>query len=68
MNIMRIVILLHYANERRNIAESNLEAMEDFLQDVLGDYDIHTINDKDKERIKEFVKGIMAEWDEREGQ
>ena len=48
-SVMELQEKYHYANERRNIAESNLEAMEDFLQDVFGDSDIHTINDKDKE-------------------
>lgn len=28
---------------------------------------LHRINDKDKERIKAFVKQIEAEWDAEEG-
>lgn len=46
---------------------SQKKEMRDYLEDVFGDPEPYTINDKDKERIKMFVKGIMKEWDTEEG-
>lgn len=65
-SVMELQEKYHHANELRNFAESCKESMEEFLRDVFGDAEIYSINDKDKERIKEFVKGIMAEWDDRD--
>ena len=48
---------------RRSIAEQSKKEMSDYLEDVFGDPEPYTINDKDKERIKAFVKSIMKEWD-----
>jgi hypothetical protein len=33
------------------------------LEDIFGDKEIDSINDKDKERIKAFVKQIYDEWE-----
>ena len=55
--VMELQEKYHHANELRNFAESCKESMEEFLRDVFGDAEIYSINDKDKERIKEFVKG-----------
>lgn len=50
---------------KTQIAESSEESARDFLEEVFGDRDPETINDKDKERIKAFVQSIFAEWDAR---
>lgn len=42
------------------------EGREEFLTDIFGDPEPETINEKDKKRIKEFVQGIMAEWEQEE--
>ena len=47
----------------KNLAEIGEKEAHDFLEDVFGDREPYTINDKDKERIKAFVKSIMEEWD-----
>ena len=51
----------------KNLAEIGEKEAHDFLEDVFGDREPYTINDKDKERIKMFVKGIMKEWDMKGG-
>jgi hypothetical protein len=53
---------------RRSIAEQSKKEMSDYLEDVFGDPEPYTINDKDKERIKAFVKSIMKEWDMKGGE
>ncbi len=54
----------HWAMERKNASEMSEKICRDFLEDVFGDKEIDTINDSDKERIKEFVRGIMKEWED----
>lgn len=54
------------AKNRERIAKLGQYGAYDFLEEIFGDRDIDTINDKDKERIKEFVKQIEAEWDNEE--
>lgn len=53
----------HRAVESKTLAEIGEKEAHDFLEDVFGDREPYTINDKDKERIKAFVKNIMEEWD-----
>lgn len=57
----------HAAIAARRIAEIGKESVDDFMEEVFGDREIHCINDKDKERIRAFVKQIEAEWDAEEG-
>lgn len=57
----------HAAVEAKQLAKIGEKSAHDFLEDIFGDRDIDTINDKDKERIKAFVKQIYAEWDAEEG-
>lgn len=64
--VMELQEKYHRANERRNLAEISEKEMRDFLQDVFGDEEPHTINDKDKARIRDFVQNLMKEWDEKE--
>ena len=58
----------HGAIVSKNMAKIGEREAHDFLEDVFGDREPYTINDKDKERIKVFVKGIMKEWDMEEGE
>lgn len=53
----------HTACEQRNAEKFIQEAQKDFLLDVFGDEEPYSINDKDKQRIKEFVQSIFKEWD-----
>ena len=53
----------HGAVASKTLAEIGKKEAHDFLEDVFGDREPYTINDKDKERIKAFVKSIMDEWD-----
>ena len=57
----------HAAIAARQLAEIGKKSVVDFMEEVFGDREIHCINDKDKERIKAFVKQIEAEWDAEEG-
>ena len=50
------------ACEQRNLEKSIQESQKDFLLDVFGDEEPYSINDKDKQRIKEFVQSIFDEW------
>ena len=55
---------LHCAMNRERVAKLGEEDVTDFLEEIFGDRNIDSINDKDKERIKEFVKKIEAEWED----
>ena len=57
----------HAAIEAKNLAEIGEKSVLDFTEAVFGDREIYCINDKDKERIKAFVRQIEAEWDAEEG-
>ena len=47
----------HGAIEAKNLAN--------VLEEIFGDREVYTINDKDKERIKVFVRSIVDEWERR---
>ena len=53
----------HTACEQRNYHKSIEKHQEEYLLDVFGDAEPYSINDKDKQRIKEFVQSIFAGWD-----
>ena len=53
----------HKACEQRNYEKSIQECQREYLLDVFGDEEPYSINDKDKQRIKEFVQSIFTEWD-----
>ena len=53
----------HNACHQRNYEKSIQESQKDYLLDVFGDEEPYSINDKDKQRIKEFVQSIFKEWD-----
>lgn len=44
--------------EYQNYAEIREKSARDFLQEVFGDEYIDTINDEDKQKIKEFVQQL----------
>lgn len=52
------------ALEYQNYAEIGEKAARDFLQEVFGDEEIDTINDEDKQKIKEFAQQLMKNWEE----
>lgn len=51
------------ALEDRGYAETGEKEARDFLLEVFGDQEIDTINENDKQRIKDFVKDIMKSWE-----
>ena len=55
----------HGAIEEKNLAKIGEKEAHDVLEEMFGDREVYTINDKDKERIKEFVKSIQDEWERR---
>lgn len=57
----------HSACEQRNIEKSIQESQKEYLLDVFGDEEPYSINDKDKQRIREFVQSIFIEWDKENG-
>ena len=57
----------HRTVESKNLAKIGEEEAHDFLEEVFGDREPYTINDKDKDRIKTFVRSIMLEWETGEG-
>lgn len=52
------------ALEYQNHAEIREKSARDFLQEVFEDEYIDTINDEDKQKIKEFVQQLMKKWEE----
>lgn len=54
------------ANERAILAEIGEKDIQGFVEEVFGDPEPQTINDKDKARIKEFVQRLMEEGDKAE--
>ena len=57
----------HNAFHQMNFEKSIQESQKDFLLDVFGDEEPYCINDKDKQRIREFVQSIFAEWHMEDG-
>lgn len=57
----------HSACHQRNFEKSLRESKEEFLFEVFGDEEPESINDKDKQRIKEFVQSIFKEWEQADG-
>ena len=55
----------HGAIEAKNLAKIGEKEAHDFLEEMFGDREVYTINDKDKERIKAFVRSIQDEWERR---
>lgn len=55
----------HGAIEDKNLAKIGEREAHDVLEEMFGDRELYTINDKDKERIKAFVRSIEDEWEER---
>ena len=53
----------HAAIEGKNLAKIGEKTAYGFLEDIFGDREIDSINDKDKERIKAFVKQIYDDWE-----
>lgn len=53
----------HNVCAQRNYQKSIQESQKEYLLDVFGDEEPYSINDKDKQKIKEFVQSIFAEWD-----
>ena len=54
--------------ELKKYAKSSEKDARDFMEELFGDREPECINDKDRERIKNFVKGIMEEWDKEAGE
>ena len=57
----------HRACHERNYQEDIQKSQKEYLLDVFGDEEPYSINDKDKQRIKEFVQSIFAEWHKEDG-
>ena len=55
----------HGAIEAKNLAKIGEQEAHDILEEMFGDREVYTINDKDKERIKAFVRSITDEWERR---
>ena len=55
----------HGAIEAKNLAKIGEQEAHDILEEMFGDREVYTINDKDKERIKAFVMSITDEWERR---
>ena len=56
----------HGAIKEKNLAKIGEKEAHDVLEEMFGDREVYTINDKDKGRIKAFVKSIMDEWEKGE--
>lgn len=61
--VISLQINYHSACQQRNFEKFIQESQKEYLLDVFGDEEPYSINDKDKQRIKEFVQSIFAEWD-----
>lgn len=62
-----IIDLEHdYYNQinRTEYAESAKKEMDEFLYDIFGEEEAYTLNDDHKQKIREFVRGLMSMEDE----
>ena len=54
---------LSRARANKNCAEISQQSMREFLTDIFGDEEPETLNEKYKQRIREFVQEILKEMD-----
>ena len=64
IEIVNLQSSYHKEAENARLCKIGEEEMQDFVKDVFGDPEVYTINDKDKHRIREFVRKIEAEWEQ----
>ena len=51
------------AKSQKQLAEICEQEMRDFLTDIFGDEEIESINEADKEKIRQFVQELEKEWE-----
>ena len=51
------------AKSQKQLAEIGEQEMRDFLTDIFGDEEIESINEADKEKIRQFVQELEKEWE-----
>lgn len=66
IEIVNLQSSYHKETEKARLCQIGEAEMQKFVEDVFGDPEAYTINDKDKQRIKEFVRQIEAEWEQEE--
>ena len=66
LDIINLQDRYHREAEKARLCQIGEEEIQKFVEDVFGDPDAYTINDKDKQRIKEFVRQSEAEWEQEE--
>ena len=52
------------ARESAHLARVSEESMMEFLTDIFGDEEPETLNEEYKNRIREFVQGLLKEMDD----
>lgn len=52
------------ARESAHLARVSEESMREFLTDIFGDEEPETLNEEYKNRIREFVQGLLKEMDD----
>jgi hypothetical protein len=68
LDIINLQDRYHREAEKARLCQISEAEMQKFVEDVFGDPDAYAINDKDKQRIKEFVRQIEAEWEKETAQ
>lgn len=66
IEIINLQTRYHQEVEKARLCQIGEEEMREFVEDVFGDPEAYTINDKDKQRIKEFVRQLEEEWEQEE--
>ena len=54
----------HGAIEQMNLAQTGEESARNEMEAIFGDRELETINEKDRERIKDFVSKIIEGWED----
>lgn len=62
--IVDIQNMYAYEKEKADLAKISEQVANDFVKDIFGDEEVTSINDKDKERIRQFVQDIYKEWED----
>jgi hypothetical protein len=66
LDIVNLQDRYHREAEKARLCQIGETEAKDFVEEVFGDRDVYMINEKDKQRIREFVRSIEAEWEREE--
>ena len=68
IEIVKLQSSYHNETEKARLCQIGEAEMQKFVEDIFGDSEVCDVafNDKDKQRIRELVRKIEAEWEQEE--